>query len=76
MASVSSSAVVPVSGSPAGRNLSHVLGPQLVPEKGTTERVKNKIINIQINKIKLIKWKKNMPLSVINPGLALLAQTL
>lgn len=30
-ASVGSSAVAPVSGSPAGRNLSRVLGPQLVP---------------------------------------------
>lgn len=33
-ASAGSSAAVPVSGSPAGRNLSHVPGPQLVPVRG------------------------------------------
>lgn len=56
-ASVGSSAAVQVSGSPAGRNLSHVPGPQLVPEhqdKHRMERnrhIKNMKILSQINKI-------------------------
>lgn len=32
---------VPVSGSPAGRNLSHVPGPQLVPEHQDKQRMEN-----------------------------------
>lgn len=46
-ASVGSSAVVPVSGSPAGRNLSRALGPQLVPKCRHKARVER---NTQVKK--------------------------